>query len=207
MPFNFELIDGIQVVLEKGVSNKLVGILKFFDGEFQFEYENDYLKSPSAIPLGPEMPLVRRQYQSKKLFRPFFERIPSRENPAYPEYCKAAGISADEKDPIILLAKIASRGPSSFLFKPIYHESFTKSDLKKFRKKLGLSIREFAHTFDFSHPGISRVETGKSEGGEILRRAEIYASYPEVALDQLKRRSAYLHRDKLEKAVTQIRNF
>jgi HipA-like protein len=200
MPFNFQMIEGVRIVLEKSVSNQLVGVLTAKEYGFHFEYDEDYLRSPKAISLGPEMPLTRRTYQSEQLFRPFADRIPSRENPAFPEYCRSAGISTDEDDPLILLSTIASRGPSSFLFKPIYRESFIGLDLKRFRNNLRLSVREFAMCFDFSQAGITRVETGKSDGRDILKRAEIYAFYPDIALDQLRRRAAYIHQNKLERA-------
>ena len=206
MPFNFQKIEGVQIVLEKSRSVQLVGELSISEGDFYFEYDEDYLRLPKAIPLGPEMPLTRRIYQSKQLFRPFADRIPSRENPAYSEYCKSVGISVDESNPLILLSSIASRGPSSFLFKPIYCENFTRADLKSFRNNLGLSIREFTACFDFSHAGVVRVETGKSDGREILKRAEMYALYPEVALDQLRRRAAYIHQKKLERAQNWLMN-
>jgi HipA-like protein len=206
MPFNFQVIEGVQIVLEKNASNQLVGMLTASEHGFHFEYDRDYLHSPKAIPLGPEMPLTRRIYQSKQLFRPFAERIPSRENPAFPEYCKSAGISMAEDNPLILLSTIASRGPSSFLFKPIYHESFTGTDLKRFRNNLGLSVRDFATCFDFSQPGITRVETGKTDGRDILKRVEIYALYPDVALDQLRRRAGCLHWKKLELAKNWLVN-
>lgn len=206
MPFNFKEIVGIQVFLEKNNSNELVGELTLKTGEFDFVYDNAYLHSPTAISLGPEMPLTRRTYHSTELFRPFVERIPSHENPAFPEYCKSAGISPDETNPLVLLSTIGSRGPSSFLFKPIYLENFTGLDLKKFRKHLGLSVREFAICFDFSPPGITRVETGKSDGREILKRVEIYALYPKVALDQLQRRSPYLHQNKAERAKSFLKS-
>lgn len=200
MPFNFKEVVGVQVFLEKNNSNELVGELTLKEDEFSFVYDNFYLHSPTAISLGPEMPLTRRTYHSTELFRPFVERIPSHENPAFPEYCNFVGISPDEKNPLILLSTIGSRGPSSFLFKPIYLENFSGLDLKNFRKHLGLSVREFAMCFDFSPPGITRVETGKSDGREILKRVEIYALYPEVALDQLRRRAPYLHQNKVERA-------
>lgn len=200
MPFNFQRIVGVQIALEKSVSIQVVGELTMREDEFYFIYDEDYLRLPKAIPLGPEMPLTRRIYQSKQLFRPFSDRIPSRENPAFSEYCKSMGISVDENNPLILLSTIASRGPSSFLFKPIYCESFVGADLKSFRNNLGLSVREFAACFDFSRAGITRVETGASDGREILKRTEIYVLYPEVALDQLRRRAAHLHQKKLEKA-------
>ncbi len=206
MPFNFQQIEGVQIVLEKEASNQPVGVLTRDGNGFHFEYNRGYLESPKAIPLGPEMPLTRRTYQSKQLFRPFAERIPSRENPAFPEYCKSAGISTDENNPLVLLTTIASRGPSSFLFKPIYQEIFTRADLKRFRNNLGLSVREFALCFDFSQPGITRAETGKTGGREILKRVAIYASYPEVALDQLRRRASCLHWKKLELAKNWLKD-
>ncbi|MBM3197797.1 MAG: hypothetical protein FJZ58_00890 [Chlamydiae bacterium] len=207
MPFDFQKVVGVRVVLEKRNSVLLVGELTFKEKEFHFEYNENYLRLPKAISLGPEMPLTRRIHQSKQLFHPFIDRIPSRENPAYSEYCKSVNISEEETNPLILLSTIASRGPSSFLFKPIYSENFTGVDLKNFRTRLGLSVREFAVCFDFSQAGVTRVEIGKSGGREILKRAEIYALYPAVALDQLRRRSAYIHHKKLEKAqnfLTQV---
>ncbi|MBN4066830.1 HipA N-terminal domain-containing protein [Simkania negevensis] len=201
MPFNFQTIEGVQVVLEKERTNQLVGVLSLVGHQFRFEYDKNYLRSVTAIPLGPEMPLTRRIYQSEQLFCSFADRIPSRENPAFSEYCRFVGISEYENNPLILLSSIASRGPSSFLFKPIYRESFTASDLKQFREKLGLSVREFALCFDFSQPGVTRVETGVSGGREILKRVELYALYPQVTLDQLRRRAAHLHRKKMERAI------
>ena len=200
MPFNFHKIVGVRVVLEGKDGIQAVGELAIKEAEFYFEYDKDYLSSSKAISLGPEMPLTRRIYRSKELFRPFADRIPSRENPAFPQYCRSVGISIDENDPLILLSTIASRGPSSFLFKPIYCEGFNASDLKYFRNNLGLSVREFAICFDFSQAGITRVETEKTDGRDILKRAEIYFLYPEVGLDQLRRRSAYIHQKKLEQA-------
>ena len=119
MPFNFHTIIGVQVMLEKSNSVQSTGKLTMEKGEFYFKYDDNYLRLSTATPLGPEMPLTRRSYQSKELFRPFADRIPSRENPAFSEYCKSLGISVDERNPLILLSTIASRGPSSFLFKPI----------------------------------------------------------------------------------------
>lgn len=207
MPFDFSKIEGIRVVLEFERSTVEVGVLTKDDQEFYFEYNRQYLISPQRLSLGPEMPLTRPSYRSKELFNPFKERIPSRENPAYNEYCLEKGISSDERDPFILLATIASRGPSSFLFFPIYSESFSREDLRKFRKALGLSTREFALCFDFSQPGITRVETGKTDGREILKRVEIYASYPKVACDQLKRRSWCLHYKKMENVMKVLARF
>ena len=48
------------------------------------------------------------------------DRIPSKENPAYPDYCKSQGISVNETNPIILLIAIGKRGPSTFIFEPVF---------------------------------------------------------------------------------------
>lgn len=201
MPFNFNSLEGVQVMLEKNIGNQSVGVLSLNDRGFHFEYDATYLHFSKAIPLGPEMPLTRRIYESKHLFRPFADRIPSRENPAYAEYCESVGISPKENNPLVLLSTIASRGPSSFLFKPIYKSAFAGEDLKEFRKQLGLTTREFAVSFDFSPAVITNIETGKAGGKDVLKRVEIYALYPQVALDQLKRREAFLHRNKLNHAI------
>ncbi|MCB1107049.1 MAG: hypothetical protein KDK76_03020, partial [Chlamydiia bacterium] len=55
-------------------------------------------------------------YFSKSLFVPFLERIPSKNNPSYPEYCQSVGISVDEENVFVLLSTIGRRGPSSFIF-------------------------------------------------------------------------------------------
>lgn len=203
MPFDFTQIEGVHVVLELRSSNQYVGTLLVYNDLFHFEYDQAYLLFEKAIPLGPEMPLSRKIYQSDQLFRPFVERIPSKENPAYPDYCRSTGISIDEKNPLVLLSTIASRGPSSFLFKPMFCEEFTGSNLNSFRENLGLSIREFASSFDFAYSSIVKTESGKG-GRDVLKRAEIYAKYPKVALDQLRRRDGILHQSKMERAVVYL---
>ena len=51
MPFNFQTIVGVQVVLEKSANVQLVGELTMRDGEFYFIYDEDYLRLPKAIPV------------------------------------------------------------------------------------------------------------------------------------------------------------
>lgn len=202
----YNIIIGIQVYLEKRSSRLYVGLLSKNGDNFHFEYDQKYLKRREAIPLGPEMPLTRRVFESTTLFVPFADRIPSRENPAYIDYCKATGISESETDPFILLSTIAHRGPSSFIFEPLYEEDFKSEDLLAFRKSLGLSVIEFAACFDFSTAAVTRIELNQSSGREVLKRAEIYARYPEVALDLIRRRRGVLHTNKQKKVECWLRN-
>lgn len=200
MPFpNLDKIIGIQVFLEKRKTRLFVGTLTSIEGQFRFEYDKEYLNRRYAISLGPEMPLTRQRYQSKTLFIPFSDRIPSRENPAYPEYCEAMGISVEEDQPFILLSTIAHRGPSSFIFEPLYKETFSAKNLIHFRQSLELSVREFAWCFGFSESAITRIESDKSSGREILKRVQIYARHPEVALEMIHLYGGILHPTKRKK--------
>ncbi len=195
-PKQYGKIIGVQVYLELKKSRLFVGVLKKVGEKFIFCYEQKYLRERNAIPLGPEMPLTRLKYESERLFVPFTDRIPTRENPAYPDYCRTMGIDVNEDDPMVVLSTIARRGPSSFIFEPIYKDTFTAEDLLAFRHSLKLSVKEFAEVFDFSSAAITRVERKQSSGREILKRAEIYAHYPEVTLDQIRYRSWSLHSTK-----------
>ena len=200
-----EEIEGVRVFLERRTRRQYVGLLTRQGAEFVFEYERAYLKARDIIPLGPEMPLTRPTYRSAQLFIPFLDRIPSRENPAYDEYCKATGISPEETDPLILLSTIAHRGPSSLIFEPFYHEGFPAEELLAFRKRLGLTVRDFAACFDFSPSAITRVELGQVSGREVLKRAEIYVKFPAVALFQLERRAGGLHTNKYQSIAAELR--
>ena len=199
----FNKIIGVEVFLERKAIRLYVGLLTKVNNTFFFEYAKSYLQRRGVIPLGPEMPLTRASYQSDTLFIPFADRLPLRENYAYADYCKSTGISVEETDPLILLSTIGHRGPSSFIFEPLYENDFSSQDLLAFRQWLGLSVKEFANCFDFSPAAITRVERDQSTGREVLKRASIYAHYPYVALDQLKVRGGILHPNKYKK-ITQL---
>src|SRR5690606_29078874 len=115
-------------------------------------YQHSYLLKKNAIPLGPEFPLTQERFTSRKLFPSFEDRIPSKKNPAYPEYLHQFELDPEESDPIVLLSTIGRRGPSSFVFEPVRADAADRIDLATFRKSLGLTIREFAAVFDTS-PG------------------------------------------------------
>ncbi len=198
-------IVGVYVYLEKRKTRQLVGELTFGakDKEYIFTYFEKYLFSDQIIPVGPELPLTKKKHQSNKLFPSFVDRIPSKENPAYRDYCYAMGISEKEENPLILLSSIGKRGPSSLVFEPHYERNFDGVALKKFREKLDLTTREFATCFEITQSALVNIELGKVSGKEILKRIEIYASFPEVAISQLKIAGGGLHAEK-QKSVLAI---
>jgi HipA-like protein len=177
----------VIVYLERRKTRQEVGRLRRQkeSGRFRFDYENAYLKTTSAIPVGPELSLAHRFYESDTLFPSFTDRIPSRENPAYAEYCRVTGISVEESDPLVLLGAIGRRGPSSFVFETVREGRFTSTDLMHFRVQLGLTTREFASCFELTQSALSKIESGKESGTELLKRLRIYARFPDVALNQL----------------------
>lgn len=203
--FKTEDIIAVQIYLEKRKTRLYVGKLtcenKNGKKVFHLDYEPAYLKSKQAIPLGPNLPLTQYHYESAVLF-PFFEdRIPSKENAAYADYCKMTGISVHEQNPIVLLCTIGKKGPSSFIFEPLFVDNFSKEDLKNYRQELGLTIREFAALFDISFSHLQRIESGKFSGKEILKRIECYQKFPEVALYEILKQKGVLHSDKQRKLI------
>lgn len=180
------------------------------DGQqgFRFTYNNAYLKKPDAVSIGPELPLTGRTYFSERLFPSFADRIPSRANPAYPEYCAVTGISETESDPFVLLTTIGKRGPSCFVFEPVEGYHFGQEEAAEFRAGLGLSLRNFGRLFDFSPFTIQKIESGKQTGRDVLKRMELYARFPEAAWFEMNRNRAKLHTDqwrRLEKLYLEER--
>jgi HipA-like protein len=154
----------LQVFSESRKRRVLVGTLKWESGknQFEFKYDPKYAKSKTAIPIGKELDLFKKSHTSKgKLFPSFADRIPLKENPAYEDYCRSQGIAVDESNPIVLLISIGKRGPSTFVFAPVFVNKFTYEDVRKFRESLNISIHEWAAAFDFNPPTLQRLESGK----------------------------------------------
>ena len=118
----------VDVYFEKYTSRQYVGRLTHEKNRFVFCYDDIYLYSDKAMALGPDLPCTEKEHKSKKLFISFEDRIPSKQNPAYKEYCEMTGISPQEKDPLVLVSTIGQKGPSSFIFVPVYDDEFTKKD-------------------------------------------------------------------------------
>ena len=150
-----------------------MGRLYKTDQKFVFTYEDSYLNAKHSIALCPEFPLTQKEFSSDKLFPSLEDRIPSVQNPAYPEYCLAMGIDPNEQDHFILLSTIGSKGPSSFIFYPIFKRDISPKDVVEFRNMLGLTTREFAAVFEFSQNSLNALERGRITGSEILKRLEM----------------------------------
>ena len=176
----------VDIYLEKRGIRHYVGRLSKFNRNFVFEYNEAYRYSNNPLPFGPDLPIDKGKHLSKKLFPSFEDRIPSKQNPAYKEYCQSVGISPSEKNPFILLARLGRKGPSSFIITPVLENpSFSKEDLKRFRKELNLSMREFATLFDVSTASIYRIENNKISGKQILNKISMYYNFPKTALNNL----------------------
>ncbi len=148
--------------------------------QFVFDYNRKYLLSKNAIPLGPELPLKKQHHSSKAgiLFPSLNDRIPSRENAAFEEYCRSQNISSSEKNQIILLTTIGKRGPSTFVFESVYLPQNGIEEIRIFRQMLDLSLREVSSAFDIHLPTLNKIETGKSTDKNTLKLLKIYLSFP-----------------------------
>lgn len=196
--------NSLNVFLERRSSRTYVGKLTKKENGFTFEYDKTYAYSNNSIPIGPELPITKRVHKSEQLFSSFADRIPSKKNPAYAEYCEKLGIPLNEKDEIILLTTIGKRGPSSFVFEQESDEGYSKYDYMNFRKTLELTLRDFAAVFNASLTTLQRMEQASTDKGkELLKRIEIYDKFPEVALAELEKRGGLIHGSKKEK-VEQI---
>lgn len=194
-------ITGVNIFLEKRKTRLHVGILKRAEGKLVFTYDEHYFKAKNVIPLGPEFPLTQKKFLSEKLFPSLEDRIPSPRNPAYPEYCLAMGIDPNESDPLILLSHIGRKGPSSFIFYPLFERKITAENLIQFRELLGLTTREFAAVFEFSQTSLNSFERNRILGNEIIKRLEIILNFPAVALDFLLINGGSLVHEKWSKAT------
>ncbi|MBA3604070.1 MAG: HipA N-terminal domain-containing protein [Parachlamydiaceae bacterium] len=198
-------IIGVDIFLEKRKTRLYVGTLIRTHGKLVFTYDEHYFKAQNVIPLGPEFPLTQKEFISESLFPSLIDRIPSVQNPAYPEYCLAMGVDPKEQDPIILLSTIGRKGPSSFIFYPIFERKLIAEDVIKFRESLGLTTREFSSVFEFSQSSLNALERNRILGSEILKRLEIILNFPNVALDFLLINGGHLIYEKWIKATNWLK--
>lgn len=185
-----------------------VGELLYIQEHYELTYDQNYAQSKNAIPIAPNLDLFKKKHVSKKneLFPVFMDRIPLKTNPAYEDYCYTQGISPDENNPIVLLGTIGKRGPSSFIFEPVYESVFTTIDLVKIRKDLELSQHDLAEAFEINKNTLQRIESGKSKDINSLKLLQIYLTFPEVALWQLKQSGGKIHNQSLAKLITYFEN-
>jgi len=146
------------------------------------------------VALGPEFELWKEKFSSQIFFPSLADRIPSKQNPAYKDYCQQLGISENEKDPFVLLTTIGRRGPSTFVFEAV--KEYSTERVKAFRNKLGLNQREFAVLFDITRTTLSKIEQGKSSYSTIVYFIELCEEVPEALAWLLETRGQYIHDDK-----------
>ncbi len=115
------------------------------------------------------------------------------------------GISEKEKNPIILLSTIGKRGPSSLVFEPHYEKLIDARILKKFREELGLTTREFSDCFDITQSALVNIEKNKLSGKEIFKRLDLYVTFPEAAIYQIKISGGKLHSEKQKTVFEKIK--
>jgi HipA-like protein len=199
-------IIGVSIFLQRRKTRFHVGTLNRVKGNLVFTYDERYFVAKNVFPLGPEFPLTQRKFASKKLFPSFEDRIPSRQNPAYPEYCQMTGIDPSESDPLVLLSTIGQKGPSSFIFYPIFERQITVAEAIQFRHLLGLTTREFAQVFELSQSALNALERNRSLGKALLKRLEIVVKFPSVALYFLMVNGGALMHDKLVTATNVLRS-
>ncbi len=201
---DYSKIDSTQlhVFSESRKRRVFVGTLKWDISKnvFEFKYDQKYAKSKTAIPLGKELDLFKKTQISKgKLFPSFADRIPSKDNPAYKDYCESQGISVNEENQIILLISIGKRGPSTFIFEPVYLNTFNFNDVKNFRETHQISIHDLALALDLNQPTLQRLEAGEKTDLGTIRRLQIYLEFPKVALWQIQMNSGKIHYDTFKK--------
>lgn len=180
-----------------------VGELQYIKDRDQYAliYDDKYLNLKKAIPISPDLDLFKKKHLSSKgkLFLALQDRIPSRENPAYEDYCYSQKVSVNETNPIVLLRTIGKRGPSSFVFEPVYENVFSVTDIKKFRDELGISQSDLALAFDISKVTLQKIESGESTDSNTIRRIQICLEFPDVALWQLLQTGSKVHSNVLSR--------
>lgn len=187
----------LQIFHEGRKRRIFVGELKYIEKKdyYELSYDKNYVALKNAIPISPDLTLFKIKHisQKGKLFPAFTDRIPLRTNPAYADYCFAQNISADETNPIILLGSIGKKGPSSFIFEPVYEDKFTSIDLIKIRENLDISQHDFAEAFGLSKATLQRIEAGTSKDANTLKLIQIFFTFPECGIWQLQLTGSRVH--------------
>lgn len=206
MNTKIKLDDSRLLVFHEGRKRRIfVGELVYIkkNDYYEFTYDKNYLNLKTAIPIGPELSLFKTKHKSAKgkLFPSLRDRIPLKANPAYEDYCRSQGISPNEKNLIILLGTIGKRGPSSFIFEPVYKNGFSIDEVAKLRAQLQITQHDLANALDLSELTLQKIEAGKSQDANTLKRLQIYFEFPEVALWQLKQTGNRVHINILERLI------
>ena len=192
-------MNKINVFSQTRKKRIFVGTLSRDNKHFYFHYDKKYSRLKNAIPLGPEFDLWKESFSSKTLFPSLSDRIPSKINSAYKDYCKQWNISPNETDPFILLTTIGHRGPSTFIFEPAIERTFQANSIKAFRNYLGLTQEEFALLLDMAQITLIRLEQGHSTNETLLTYIELVEKTPKTLLWLLEKRGQHLHDKTVER--------
>lgn len=197
--------DKLHIFHESRKRRRFVAELNYIKEKKQYEliYDKHYVQLKNAIPIGPDLDLFTLRHVSKnnELFASLRDRIPSKANPAYVDYCRSQGISYSEKNPLVLLGSIGKRGPSSFVFEPVYHQEFSSTEIIKLREHLNITQHDLAEALDINKVTLQRIESGESFDLNTLKRLQILFTFPEVALWQLKQTGGRVHSNVQSKLV------
>ncbi len=196
--------DLLEVFMERRKRLIFVGRLLFDSQQnsFSFTYDDRFRKNSAAIPLGPDLPLKKKVHQRGELFSSFQDRIPSKDNPAYPEYCRSMGISPMENNPILLLGTIGRRGPSSFIFELVPDFDRDLGNLvAELRQSLELTVSEMALFLEITEVTLLKLEKRKSTNYNLHRLVYCILENAEIARWQLSLSKRKLPRDAYEKLV------
>jgi HipA-like protein len=169
----------LEVFLQQKKRMQLVGRLSRIANEkYQFIYDDKYMLHANSIAIGPGLPLSKKRHLSDSLFPDFLDRIPSSKNPAYAEYCQAVGISPNENDPMILLARLGKQGPTKFIIESAIIENKDRvlSNLLDFIQKTKLTHHECVALFDVPLATFSRLLNGRSTDKTLLRLIDLHLS-------------------------------
>jgi len=197
-------VNKIHIFSQTKSDRTPIGILSRQGGKYHFEYDKSYKNSKKAVALGPEFDLWKDSFSSSKLFPSLADRIPSKNNPAYVDYCKQWGIDENEDDPFVLLTTIGRRGPSTFVFeaKP---ENFDAKNIKAFREKIDLNQREFARLFHITQTTLSSLESSKTYNSTMALFLKLCSAVPEALNWLLQERGRYVHDTKRARIEAEIR--
>jgi len=174
-----------------------VGDLRYIEKteRYEFLYSENNVNLKNAIPVGKELDLFNLKHVSKKneLFPSLLDRIPLRNNPAYKDYCESQGVSTEESNLIVLLGSIGKKGPSSFIFEPVYFCETLGAGFVELRNHLAISQYDFSAAFDLNLVTLRKIESGESSDKNTLKLLQVYLSFPEVALWQLRQTGGRIH--------------
>lgn len=195
------VIHEISVYSQTRSKRDYVGRLWREDGKFHFEYERHYQRLKGAVGLGPEFPLHQKSFSSVELFPSLADRIPSRQNPAYPDYCTQWGINENETDPFVLLTTIGRRGPSTFIFEPAIQD-VDGNTIRKFREQLELNQREFAAVLGLPQLTVGKLERGMVRSIPIMTYVEMCMQVPQALKWLVEKRGQFIHDEKCSKITS-----